>query len=213
MKILYKIIPFIFLQFVFSTVQAQTYSPIIILGYNQDVVAETGTSSLATTTMALDGVPASNKVMYTQTFRTNVGFAGGGLVDNGTIINGTSTYQLAPYTGNNCFLIQRGQNNNITIATASKYSSIRILGFTTEGSSLVNVNLFFSDGTSITALTNYSLGDWFNNTTNLVLSGFGRCSRSTPATGADAFATNPRMYYIDIPLSCTNAQKNFQVLI
>ncbi len=208
MRILSLLITFLFAQCMVLTVEAQTFSPITITGFNQDVVAESGTSSLTTTTMALDGVPASNKVMYTQTFRTNVGFAGGGLVDNGTIVNGTSTYQLAPYTGNNCFLIPRSQNNTITIATAAKYSKIRLLGFTTEGSSLLNINLNFSDGTSVTALTNYTLGDWFNNTTNLVLSGFGRCTRATPATGADAFSTNPRMYYIDIPLSCANAQKN-----
>jgi gliding motility-associated-like protein len=189
---------------------AQTFTPIPLTGFNQDVVAETGTSALTTTTMALDGVPASNKVMYTQTFRANAGFSGGGLVDNGTIINGTSTYQLAPYNANNCFLIQRSQNTNITIATPAKFSRIRLLGFTTEGSSLLNINLTFTDGSTITALTNYALGDWFNNTTNLVLSGFGRCSRTTPATGADAFSTNPRMYYIDIPLNCTNSQKNLQ---
>ncbi len=208
MRILPLLSSFLLCQFLVFTGQAQTFTPISISGYNQDVIAESGTSSLTTTTIALDGVPASNKVMYTQTFRTNVGFTGGGLIDNGTIVNGTSTYQLAAYTGNNCFLIPRNQNSNIAIATPSKYSKIRLLGFTTEGSSLLNINLAFSDGTTFTALTNYSLGDWFNNTTNLVLSGFGRCSRTTPASAADAFPSNPRMYFIDIPLSCTNAQKS-----
>ncbi len=208
MRILPLLSSFLLCQFLVFTGRAQTFTPISISGYNQDVIAESGTSSLTTTSIALDGVPASNKVMYTQTFRTNVGFTGGGLVDNGTIVNGTSTYQLAAYTGNNCFLIPRNQNSNIGIATPSKYSRIRLLGFTTEGSSLLNINLAFSDGTTFTALTNYNLGDWFNNTTNLVLSGFGRCSRTTPASAADAFPSNPRMYFIDIPLSCANAQKS-----
>ncbi len=208
MRILPLLSSFLLCQLLVFKGLAQTFSPISISGYNQDVIAESGTSSLTTTTIALDGVPASNKVMYTQTFRTNVGFTGGGLVDNGTIVNGTSTYQLAAYTGNNCFLIPRNQNSNIAIATPSNYSKIRLLGFTTEGTSLLNINLTFSDGTTFTALTNYSLGDWFNNTTNLVLSGFGRCSRTTPASAADAFPSNPRMYFIDIPLSCTNAQKS-----
>lgn len=189
---------------------AQTYSPITLTGYNQDVVAEAGTSALTTTTMALDAVPASNKVMYTQAFRTSAGFSGGGLVNNGTIVNGTSTYQLAPYTGNNCFLIQRGQNRDIVLATPGSYSKLRLLGFTTEGSSRLNVTVFFTDGSSTTALTNYTLGDWFNNTTNLVVSGFGRCSRTTPATGADGFTTNPRMYYVEVPITCADAQKSIQ---
>ncbi|MFN0082176.1 MAG: gliding motility-associated C-terminal domain-containing protein [Ferruginibacter sp.] len=83
-----------------------------------------------------------------------------------------------------------------------------MLGFSTEGSSLLNIRLSFSDGTTFTALTNYNLGDWFDNTTNVVLSGFGRCSRTTPAGAENGFPSNPRMYFIDIPLSCANAQKN-----
>lgn len=193
-----------------NKITAQSFTPIALTGYNQDVVAEAGTSSLTTTTLPLDGVTVSNKVMYTQTFRTNLGFGGGGLADNGTITDAAGTYQLAAYNGNNCFLIQRSQNRDITIATPAKYSNIRLLAFSTEGTSLVNVTLFFTDGSSTAALTNYSLGDWFNNTTNLVIQGFGRCTRATPASGADGYTTNPRMYYINIPLSCANAQKNLQ---
>lgn len=198
------------LMFSVNKIFAQSFTPVTLTGYNHDVVAETGTSSLTTTTIPLDGVTVSNKVMYTQTFRTNVGFGGGGLADNGTITDAAGSYQLAPYNGNNCFLIQRSQNRDVTLATPAKFSTIRLLAFSTEGTSLVNVTLFFSDGTSTTALTNYSLGDWFNVTTNLVIQGFGRCTRATPATGADGYTTNPRMYYINIPLSCTDASKNLQ---
>lgn len=186
------------------------FSPITITGFNQDVVAESGTSSLTTTTIPLDGVTVSNKVMYTQTFRTLNSFGGGGIPDNGIIISGADNYQLAPYTSENAFVIPRSQNADVNLSSASKYSAIRILAFSTEGSSLVNATMFFSDGSQTSALTNYSLGDWFNNTGNLVLSGFGRCTRATPASGADAYPNNPRMYYINIPLSCNDRQKNLQ---
>ena len=186
------------------------FSPVVISGFNHDVVAETGTSSLTTTTVSLDGVTVSNKVMYTQTFRTTNAFGGGGLPDNGSITSGADNYQLAAYTSNNALLIQRSQNGDININTPSKYNAIRVLAFSTEGSSLLNATLFFADGSQTTALTNYSVGDWFNNTGNLVLSGFGRCTRATPASGADAYPNNPRMYYINIPLSCTDRQKNIQ---
>jgi gliding motility-associated-like protein len=148
--------------------------------------------------------------MYNVTFRNTNAFGGGGLPDNGTITDAAGTYQLAPYTGSNVLLLQRNQNGDLNIATPAKFTTIRILCFATEGASLVNATLFFSDGSSSTALTNYSLADWFNVTTNLVISGFGRCTRATPATGADAFPTNPRMYYIEINLSCANQQKNLQ---
>ena len=188
--------------------KAQTYSPIVITGFNQDVIAETGTSSLTTTTMALDGITVSNKVMYSNAFKIANGFGGGGVVDNGTIVNGTSTYQLAAYSANNALLLPRSQSGDLTLPTPAKYAALRLLAFSTEASSQINVTLFFTDGTSLQVLTNYTIGDWFNGTTNLVLSGFGRCTRGTPASGADAFSTNPRLYYIDLPVSCANRQKN-----
>lgn len=199
---------FIFVAFATSKLYAQPFTPVAINGFNQDVVAESGTSSLTTTTVSMDGFTVSNKVMYTSTFRTLNGFGGGGIPDNGVITDASGSYQMADYTGNNALLIQRNQSGDINITTPAQYSRIRILCLSTEGTSLVNATLQFSDGSSTSALTNYSLGDWFNNTTNLVLSGFGRCTRATPATGADAYPNNPRMYYIDIPLTCADRQKN-----
>ena len=195
---------------IFSCNAFAQYFPVVIGGFNNDVIAESGTSSLTTTTSALDGVTVSNKVMYTETFRTLNAFGGGGIPDNGVIADASGAYQLADYTANNALIVPRSQNGDLTITTPAQYDHIRLLCFTTEGTSLLNINLFFADGTSTTALSGYSLGDWFNGFTNLVLSGFGRCTRATPATGADAYPNNPNLYYIDIPLSCTDRQKNLQ---
>lgn len=191
-------------------IYSQTYTPVTVTGFNHDVVAEAGTSSLTTTTISLDGPAVSNKVMYTNTFKTLNGFGGGGIPDNGVITDAAGSYQLAAYTGNNALLLQRTQTGALTLATPSKFNKVRVLCLSTEGSSLVNVVLTFTDGTTTNAFTNYSLGDWFNNTTNLVASGFGRCTRATPASGADAYPTNPRLYYIEIAMSCTDRQKSLQ---
>ena len=201
---------FLFL-FIPGIICAQTFTPVTVTGFNHDVVAEAGTSSLTTTTISMDGPVASNKVIYTSTFKTLNGFGGGGLPDNGTIVNATAgTYQMAAYTGNNALLLQRTQSGDLTLATPSKYTKIRVLALSTEGSSLINAKLTFTDGSTTNALTNYTLGDWFNNTTNLVLSGVGRCTRATPATGAGDYPTNPRLYYVEIALSCTDRQKTLQ---
>ena len=188
------------------------FAPIGISGFNHDVIAEAGNNSIATTTIPLDGVTVSNKVMYNVTFRDLNGFGGGALPDNGFISNSSGTYQLAAYTSNNVLLLQRGQNGDIAINSPQKYSAIRIAAFSTEGSSLANVTLFFSDGTSTTALTNYNLSDWFNGTSNLIETGFGRCNRKAAVipSDADAFPTNPRLYYIEIPLSCSDRIKDLQ---
>lgn len=207
-----KNVSLIFLSFFFiqGNIFSQPFTPVTVTGFNHDVIAESGTSSLTTTTIPLDGVTVSNKVMYNVTFRTTNGFGGGGIPDNGTITDAAGTYQLAPYTGSNALLLQRTQTGDLTLTTPAKFNSVRVLCFSTEGVSAVNVTLTFTDATTTSVLTNYALADWFNGTTNLVLSGFGRCTRATPASGADAFPTNPRFYYINIPISCANKEKLLQ---
>jgi hypothetical protein len=200
----------IFLILQTGNIFSQPFTPVPVTGFNHDVVAETGTSSLTTTSISLDGPAVSNKVMYTVTFRTTNGFGGGGIADNGTITDAAGTYQLAAYNANNALLLQRTQSGDLNLTTPAKFTSVRVLAFSTEGTSLVNATLTFTDATTTSVLTNYSLADWFNSTTNLVLSGFGRCTRATPASGADAYPTNPRFYYINIPISCVNKDKLLQ---
>jgi gliding motility-associated-like protein len=205
-----RLLLYLFLFFIPGFIVAQSFTPVAVTGFNHDVVAEAGTSSLTTTTICMDGPTVSNKVIYTNAFRIANGFGGGGIPDNGLITTATDSYQMAPFTGNNALLLQRTQAGELIFASPAKFNKIRLLCLTTEGSSLINAVLTFSDGSTTNALTNYTLGDWFNGTTNLVLSGMGRCTRATPASGADAYPTNPRMYYAEITLSCTDKQKTLQ---
>ncbi len=196
--------------------QAQNFSPVPVTGFNWDVIAEGGPSSLATTSNVLDAA-ASNKVMYSNAFRTFAGISGGGLPDNGTIISGNMTFQLASYTANNALSVFRNQTGNLDLVTPSSFGRIRILCFATEANTLtppgalVNVSLTFTDATTTPYISNYSLLDWFNGTTNQVLTGFGRCSRvASPPWGDEAYPNNPRMYYIEITLNCTDILKQLQ---
>src|SRR5688572_2058785 len=76
----------------------QTYTPIdIASGFNQDAIAESGIDATAVTTTALD---LSSNIMYSDIFAAIVGLQGG-LPSNGTIVSGTKTWQLQPYTSNN----------------------------------------------------------------------------------------------------------------
>lgn len=196
-------------------VHAQNFTPITVTGFNQDAIAEGGPSSLATTTKEMDDPVASNKVMYTNAFRVFSGMSGGGLPDNGAIVNGNMTFQLANYAGNNALFVYRGQTQSLSVATPASYVKLRVLGFSTEANvingSLVNISLSFTDGTTVQYITNYNLVDWFNGTTNQVITGFGRCSRlaAGPYT-ADGLPSNPRMYYVEITLSCTDSRKLLQ---
>jgi len=201
---------FSFLFIILQSVVAAQVTPIAVTGFNQDAIAEAGPSSLATTTLEVDG-GLSNKVMYTNAFRIFAGIGGGGLPDNGTISSGGNTYQLANYTGNNALYVYRNETRGLSLVTPSAYSRIRVLAFSTEGASTLYVKFVFTDGSYTDYLTNYSLPDWFTGTPNSVLQGFGRCSRVAAAPwGADGFPSNPSMYFIDIPLNCADKNKNLQ---
>lgn len=192
----------------FSSARAQTFTPVPITGFNHDVIAEAGPSSIATTTTAMDGAQ-SNTVLFTSAFRAFAALTYGGLPDNGTLVNGTSTYQLASYTGSNALLLQRTQAGDLTLATPTQLSRLRLLALSTEGASLVNVRLTFTDGTTTNALTNYSLPDWFNGG-NVVAQNLGRVTRGTAPYSVSGQTTNPRMYFIDYSLSCTDKLKVLQ---
>lgn len=201
---------FLFSIFVLNCNLSAQFTPVAVTGFDQDVIAEAGPSSLATTTMELDALASSNKVMYSQSFAAFAGITAG-LPDNGTIINGPDTYQLAPYTGNNALFVKRGQTFDLNLSTPASYAKLRLLCFSTEGASTVNVGVTFTDGSSTSYISNYSLPDWFFGSSNIVLQGFGRCPRTaSPPFTPDGLPSNPIMYFLEIQLNCTDIPKSVQ---
>jgi gliding motility-associated-like protein len=196
------------LQFFALSSSAQTYTPIAVTGFNHDVVAETYPSSLATTDTVLDG---SSYVIYSQAFASSGGFLGG-LPNNGIIQDAAAVhrYQLNAYNSNNALFVLRNTNRVLSLNTAASYQKLSILAFSTEGSSLFNVVVEFTDGSSTSYVTNATLSDWFNATGNLVISGYGRVTRLANATAVDGPTTNPRMYFVDFNLNCVDKKKLVQ---
>lgn len=187
------------------------FTPLALNGFSQDVVAEGGPSPLATTTMEIDGLASSNKVLYAAAFASFASISAG-LPDNGTLISGTDTYQLAAYNANNALFVKRNETFELTVGAPAAYSKIRLLAFSTEGASTINVGLGFTDGTFTPYVSNYTLADWFNSSTNIVVQGVGRVTRtaSGPYTADGLSGNNPRLYYVEIQLNCTDRAKQLQ---
>lgn len=205
-----RITAFILFLFLLGEVHvAAQFTPVPVNGFSQDVIAEGPPNSLVNTTMELDAI-GSNKVMYSVAFAAFAGITAG-LPDNGTIINGGDTYQLASYTGNNALFVKKNETFDLNITSPASYAKLRILCFSTEGPSTVNISLSFTDGTTTSYINNYVLADWFFGASNIVSQGFGRCSRiaAGPFT-PDGLPTNPRMYYIEVTLNCTDIPKSLQ---
>jgi gliding motility-associated-like protein len=186
------------------------YTPIVVTGFNHDVIAEgTGTSSLATTTKEMDAIVPSNFVICTQQFAASNSIPSGyGLPNNGTIISGTRTYQLAPLgngtgTTNNALYLLQGETGLLTLSTPATYTSLSLLVLATEGNATVNITVRYTDGTTSLFLSR-AVPDWVNGASP-ILQGFGRIKRISGPFGAGTYEqapTNPRLYAVDITIPC-----------
>jgi hypothetical protein len=185
------------------SVVAQTYTPITVSGFNEDVIAE-AMPATATTSISMD---FQNHVQYSQAFATAAGIAGG-IANSGTIVSGTRTYQLAAFNGNNNYHVTTTAPQTMTLATPARYSKLSIIGFSTEGSSTISVTVNFTNGTS-TVFPNINVQDWFNGTGS-VLCCYGRIQRIASGYVADGLPNNPNFYPFDINLSCTDQRKIVQ---
>ncbi|GHB58159.1 hypothetical protein GCM10007390_09540 [Persicitalea jodogahamensis] len=193
---------------------AQTYVPVIVSGFNHDLIAEgSGGTNRAenTTTISFDlaGGFGGNNVMYSTDFRGNFNPTSPppyGLPTN-RIINSANlpgaSYTLADYSANNTlFLAANGSSGTLTLQTPGVFSTIAILGSSAELSSGFTARLNFSDGSNYS--TSFTVPDWFNGS-NFAVKGIGRVSRTTLGTSvADNLsgdAQNPRLYDNKITLS------------
>lgn len=184
-------------------VVAQTYSPITLSGFNEDVIAE-AIAATATTTASMD---LTNHIQYSQAFATAAGIAGG-LPNTGTVVSGTRTYQFAPYTANNTFHITTTAPQTMTLATPARFTKLSIMGLSTEGSTTISATVNFTNGTS-TTFNSINVQDWFNGT-SAVLCCYGRTTRVASGNTADGLPNNPNLYPMDINLSCTDMRKFVQ---
>ena len=191
---------------------AQTYTPVAVTGFNADGIAESGTNSTLVTSTALD---LSNNIMYSAAFGAANSLPAG-VVNSGTIVNGTRTYQLQPFTANNLmYLSLNGAQANtlasgtFTLTTPVRFSNISLLLFSTEGNSDIDVILNFTDGTALGA-GSYTVLDWFGGT-GAVYSGYGRTKRLTSGYVHDGDDSgNPMFYPVDVAFSCAYKLKLLQ---
>ncbi len=182
---------------------AQVFTPIVATGYTLDAIAENTTSTVHTTG-AIDG---SNYVMYSAAYGTMMGSTYG-LPNSGLISSGTRTYQLEPYNQANVLFLTANTIDSLVVTTPTAYAGLSLIGFATEGAGSMNVTLRFTDNTTA-IYNNLTLPDWFVASANTILSGFDRCNRTsgTPQLTAGS-AGNPRMVYVDMPISCLNRVKD-----
>jgi gliding motility-associated-like protein len=189
-----------------SSLQAQVFTPVPVTGFNHDVFADVYPNTVTCTDTVLD---LTNHIMYTAAFAASAGLSGG-VLNSGAIADASNThqYQLESYASLNTLMITRSNTKSLTLVTPASFTQLSFLCFSTERASTINVSVDFTDGTSTSYVNSYSLSDWFNATSNLVITGFGRCQRVSGAPyGVDGYPTDPRFYNLDINLNCADRRK------
>lgn len=179
---------------------SQNHTPISVTGYNYDIIAET-TPALTTTDTTFD---IANYVLYSQNYGTLLN-TGTGLPNNGLITSGSSSYQMASFNAKNCILLSTGQMDSLELTTPASYSSLSLLGFSTEGNGSILGLVEFTDGAVwILPQPNPTVPNWMTGS-GAVFSGFDRTYR--PGDLADHNTSTPHLFRIDVNLTCADQAK------
>lgn len=186
---------------------SKAYVPLTITsGFNADAVANGVGTALATTTGDVDGVNyafVANGWQLTSTSTAiTTGLPATGVV-NSAVTTGLS-YQLASYSANND--LRLATNTSGTLAFQAPYlpaQNLYILAVTGSGSSVMTVQINFTDATSQTA-TGITVSDWYGGT-SVALTGFQRINRTT--NGLDNSSLGPNLYQYTIAINAANQAK------
>jgi hypothetical protein len=183
--------------------------PIVVSGFNQDVVVEAGAVDDPTTHFA-GAVTATMDTGTDKTFNTFYenglpGGGSGGLPAAGVFTSAadpTTQFLLAPYTGPNVLLLDQADSTGmLTFTSPRAYSALSFLVTSALGTStppVLALTIHFADGSP--ALTGLSVvaPDWFDNSPAALIAG----GRVRVDTGTfDSIGTdNPRIYQEDLLL-------------
>jgi hypothetical protein len=180
-------------------------NPIMLTGWNQDVVLENapfpGNTADFDTFGSLwfgagwnghpDGLPGS--LRFTSQFNPEV------------------IFQFQPYTNNNVLRLDTsfsGMTGTLVLGTPAPYRSLAILASSGTGGGTGKLTLNFVDGTSVPGLSFVAL-DWYAFSTNVALAGLGRRDSALPPPGYGTAGTGFGFFETDIDLAALSLEHRF----
>lgn len=182
-----------------------TYVPVVVTGFNADVVADVAGNANGSTNADYDGV---NYVFMSSTFNT----AGPSFIPNGGLINSVVastpglTYQLQSYTANNSLRMPGASTGTLTFTTPQSAQTVFVLGSTGSGVGTATITVTFTDLTT-QVFPGIVFPDWYGGA-NFAIQGMGRTNRLTNVISNDA--VNPRLYQAPLALLASNYGKLIQ---
>jgi hypothetical protein len=203
----------------------QTYTPVALTGFTEDIIANGAGAVSASTTADIDGAAATGGTGYCLMAQDYVGPNGqapnpsgfpaatypalenSGLITS--VLNSAITYQLASYSANNALrLYGAAATGTLSFATPRPANELYVIGTSGNAASVLTVTVNFADGTS-QVFNSQTIGDWFaTGQTNVVRERLGRVSRGDNAVQYTGTPAGPRFYQLRLALDVANITKN-----
>lgn len=211
MKKFYFLWVFLFLTSINLSLSAQSYVPLQVTGFSDDLIANGSQDVVGSTTHGFDWDGSGGANYYQSGYMLNSITGCCGLPVSG-LINSSGTpgvvYQLADYTGNNALLlINLNQSGTLTFINPGVFDHISICAAsagTPHVPTTFTAQLNFSDSSNTTY--SFSVPDWFEtNPYPTAIAGIGRAFRVTNTF--QNVTDNPKMFDCVIVLDSTDKTK------
>jgi len=177
-------------------------TPVAVTGFNQDMVIDAGTLTLAAfqsaSTATMDGGTAKTASTWYQVGE-NTSAPATGLPMGTTFVSAsdpTTSFALQSAAGNNAIMLDSSNTTGtFSLTSPTVFSSLSLLGASAVGPTTLGVTLRFTDSTTL-SLGSFVVPDWFNGTP-VSYTANGRVA----SNGFDAINSgNPRLYQLDLNL-------------
>lgn len=179
-----------------------TYIPIVVTGFDSDVVANGIGTGLSSTTNDVDGV---NYALVAEDYQLNENapFPTRFLPNDRQITKDEKWFVLTDYAENNSLRLTGGQEGTLEFVEPRAAEEIYVLGVSGSGTSLVSGTINFGDG-STQAFSELSYPDWFQSSASVVASGIGRVNLTNNGTEA---GNGPNLYESVVTIDEENIEK------
>jgi predicted alpha-1,6-mannanase (GH76 family) len=183
----------------FELIIAASNAPVLVSGLNASVMAANTATSAAPGATSFD-IPNSYCL-----FQAGTGNGSRGLPPDGAFtsqLDRASVFQFN-YGVTNALVLGNTYpaSGTITLATPQAYNTLAILACSANAAGTVGTLVFnFTNGTQ-SQVFNFNAQDWFNNTNNVAIQGFGRLKLGASFNPEDSGPQNPNLYQTTINLA------------
>ncbi|MDM1550607.1 fibronectin type III domain-containing protein, partial [Empedobacter falsenii] len=198
--------------FLISIANAQSYQPLTLDGFNEDVIANGIGSAASSTTNYLDRdafcIQSLDWKLTASSSALTFGLPVDGIINSVVSANPGLFFKLQDYSANNVIQL-RSNGNSITSSVTGqvKAEKLYLLANSASGSSSLQCMVNFDDNSF--QILSIILPDWYDGTNPPVAYlGFGRVTRLSSVL--EHSISNPRLHQIALPINLENQNKEIR---